>query len=346
VRRMLLGAVSLMLAALVTAALLEGAVRLLHLAPPLMLAYWDNVPDAHIPFKRRPGSVLRGRWPTGEFDYEFRHNALGFRDIEHPEEKPAGTFRILFLGDSFTYGAGADFDSTWPSVVERKLNERSGSHPRVEAIRMGLPRYFPAAEREVLDFYGLRFAPDLVLVGILPNDVIDTHYGLGAIQLDREGTLRTPESQALGEVGRWLYVHSQAMRIVLGRIVAVLRQHRDPIFWEDVYHKNGRHERDWLKMEADLEGMSDDARAAGAQLVLVSIPQRGPWDETHLYPDRRLAAWSAAHGVPFIATAPSLEKAATEGPVYWSRDGHCTPRGYAAIGSAVVGALVERGLVP
>ena len=335
-----------LLVGLATAVMLELAVRALRLAPPIAEAYGSNVKDPYIPYKHAPRSVLRGRWHTDEFDYELSHNSLGFRDNERQEEKPAGTFRILALGDSFTYGIGADFDATWPSVLERALNERSGPHPRVEVIRMGLPRYFPAAERLVLEHYGLRFQPDLVVVGILPNDVIDTHYGLDAIQIDSRGFMVTRQAQRLGDLARWLYVHSEAMRIVLGRIVAALDQRRDPVRWDDVYRDRGFHENDWVQMESDLEGILALARKGGAELVLVSIPQAGPWDESSRYPDQRLAAWSAQHGAHSIATLPALDRAATDGPLYWPKDGHCTPRGYEVIGSAVAAAFVERGLVP
>jgi hypothetical protein len=346
VKRRFRVALGVALAALATAALLELSVRAIDLAPPLLEAYADNVPDPHIPYKRRPGSVRRGRWHTGEFDYEFRHNRLGFRDEEHGEAKPEGVFRILFLGDSFTYGSGASFEATWPSVVERLLNARPGSHPRVEAIRMGLPRYFPAAERLVLEHYGLRFAPDLVAVGVLPNDVLDTHYGLDAIQVDASGALRTREGRYLGETGRWLFVHSHALRIVLGGLVEAIRARRDPVRFDDVYRAGGMHEDDWVAMESDLSSIAALAAQGGAKLVLVSIPQRGPWGPEHHYPDRRLLEWTAPRGIPLIAVLPHFEAATGSRPLFWKRDGHCTEEGYAVIGRAVAASLGALRLVP
>src|SRR5690606_24088509 len=150
---------------------LEGATRALGLAPGLTTQHADNVADPQLPYRKRPGSLLVGRSLSGEFDYEYRHNAEGFRDLDRPAAKPPGTFRIVALGDSFTYGEGAAFEETWPSVLERRLRERPQAAARAEVIRLGLPRYFPAAERLVLEHYGLRYEPDLVLVAVLPNDV-------------------------------------------------------------------------------------------------------------------------------------------------------------------------------
>ena len=151
---------------------LELLVRLLNLAPPLPKQYGNFVNDTYLPYKPRPSSTISGR--TDEFDFEYKHNSLGFRDVEHTLAKPEGVFYILGLGDSFTYGVGISFEESYLFRLEKMLNERQGEHPKIEIIKAGIPRFFPEAERLVLQHYGIKFNPDLILIGFLVNDVMDT----------------------------------------------------------------------------------------------------------------------------------------------------------------------------
>ena len=40
-----------------------------------------------------------------------------------------------------------------------------------------MARYWPEPEALMLEHYGLRYSPDLVIVGVLPNDFVDTRVG-------------------------------------------------------------------------------------------------------------------------------------------------------------------------
>ena len=53
-----------------------------------------------------------------------KKNKLGYRDIEYSKIKEKGIFRIIILGDSFTYGHGIDnINNVYHKILERKLNE-------------------------------------------------------------------------------------------------------------------------------------------------------------------------------------------------------------------------------
>jgi len=106
-------------------------------------------------------------------DYAFRLNSKGFKDIEFNKEKAPGTYRILGIGDSFTFGA-VPYEYNYLTLLEDMLNAKPGGH-RYEVINMGIPgtsldHYLALLLRE-----GLELDPDLVILSIfLGNDLAET----------------------------------------------------------------------------------------------------------------------------------------------------------------------------
>ena len=56
----------------------------------------------------------------------MRTNSRGFRGPEFRFEKPAGVFRIVFMGDSCVYGFGLEERASIPRRVEALLTEAAG----------------------------------------------------------------------------------------------------------------------------------------------------------------------------------------------------------------------------
>lgn len=335
--------------AAVSAALgLEVAVRAFSLAPPLHRQIAGlMIPDPYLPYRPRPNGVWMSATASGRFRYETRHSSLGLRDVEHPHRKPPGTFRILGLGDSFTYGSGAVFEDTYLVRLERRLNRRPGEHPPIEIVKAGIPRYFPEPERLFLEHYGLALDPDLILVGFTPNDVSDTVMGLDAVKPTADGLLMTREAAVIGPAGYWLFRHSHAARALLTRWVSFRIRAEHPVSWNDIFTPDGRHEKAWRTVEQEYRRMADLATESGARLVIVHIPDHPPWNRKTAYPPTRLARWASAHGAYLIDTLPALRAAAAANrEIYWNDDLHCTGEGYRVIALAISRGLAERGLVP
>jgi lysophospholipase L1-like esterase len=327
----------------------ELGVRLLRLAPPLPNQYQLFVEDPVLPYRLRPESRLAGRAPEGEFEFDYQHNSLGLRERELPFAKPPGTFRILGLGDSFTYGAGAKAENVYLARLERRLNARPGDHPGVEVVNAGVPRYFPEAERLFLQEFGFRYQPDLVLLGFVPNDVIDTYLGRDAIQVLPDGRLVSTQGARLvaqlGTLATAAYTHSHALRVLIARHLRTRADLR-PVRPEEVLQPDGFHEAAWREVERQYDLLLELVRARGARLVLVHLPQIGPWDARHDYPAQRLAAWAEARGVAFVDTLPALRARQDSELLYWPKDRHPTDAGHAAIADAIFDALSNQALVP
>ena len=98
-------------------------------------------------------------------------NSQGLRGPEIPLAKPAGERRILALGDSVTFGWGVDQDQTFSDFLERSLAPRPDRRWRV--LNAGVNGYNTRQEVEYLERAGLSYAPDIVVLTWVDNDVED-----------------------------------------------------------------------------------------------------------------------------------------------------------------------------
>lgn len=96
-------------------------------------------------------------------------NSRGLRDRDYGFAKPAGTVRIVALGDSSLFGWGVAGDQATTEVLERMLNE-ADAVPPIEVINFATPGYNTAIQADVFIARALRYQPDLVLINFNTND--------------------------------------------------------------------------------------------------------------------------------------------------------------------------------
>lgn len=105
-----------------------------------------------------------------EFLKKIEYNSLGYRDVEHDLAKEKDTYRILFLGDSFTLGSGIEsIENIYPKLIQTKLNENYGDD-KFETIILAKSGYSTLDELKALKEVGLKFNPDLIIIGYYLND--------------------------------------------------------------------------------------------------------------------------------------------------------------------------------
>lgn len=105
---------------------------------------------------------------------EHRVNADGYRGAMVPLIKPADTFRLAFLGDSFTFGEGVPEGKPFPAKVEEILNRadtRVGKH--CEVINGGVSGHNTSDEVVDLERRWLAYNPDMVIIVFYLNDAYD-----------------------------------------------------------------------------------------------------------------------------------------------------------------------------
>ena len=126
---------------------------------PEMARYLDSlVLEEPIGYRNRPG--LQDRF----FGVPVSINSLGLRDRE-VQDKAAGEFRILVMGDSVPFGIGVRYEDSFPHQLETLLQERQPT-VRFRTLNMGVPSYNTEQELFQLRSLGLTLKPDAALLPI------------------------------------------------------------------------------------------------------------------------------------------------------------------------------------
>lgn len=326
-----------------------------------------------LPYDLTPGS--ESTHVTREFRTPVRINSLGYRDDEFERSK-SGRFRILAIGDSFTFGYGCTADEAYPNVIEARLNDALGPG-RTEVINAGFAACnYPDTYYLYLKERGLALDPDLILVGLfvgndLDHDLAGEHVWPrvddAGLPLKIENTLfrvddgywvsRTPILRYRFPVVR----NSHLAQLIISAIKRA-RPADAPMLFNRWMYRRDYAERTLNAVDkvATLLGATADlAEARGIPIVFVIIPAR---EQIHpeLYdfgshpfmaghdldkPQRILGRIFEERGLTSLDLLPVVREASREGPLYYHLDQHWNCRGQRVAGEAIASFLLRRGLV-
>jgi hypothetical protein len=124
--------------------------------------------DPDLGFRVRPYAHYgrQGQWTANEF---------GFNDRDYAHEPAREAFRILVLGDSFNWTFG--HEGNYVGLLEARLHERFGED-RVDVINAGYSSTQTAEQLALLEKFGLRYQPDLVVLMLYAgNDFLEADPG-------------------------------------------------------------------------------------------------------------------------------------------------------------------------
>ena len=351
----------------------EVIVRLIE--PREVLREFFETRDQVLHHKFIPGA--RGRQKTVEFDAPYEINALGLRSPEITPAKPAGTKRLLMLGDSFTEGLGVSGDETFTSQLRAQL-EQAGLGSRWQVINGGVASYSPILEYLYLKHGGLAIEPDLVILNLDLSDIFDDIQYAQLAQFDAAGEPIAVRADLVPEPGSWAAAVGVGLKDLLKyntRTYNFVRRRLVPLI------EGSRHTPDFSgDVRGDKYGM---LRADPASL------DDGPWSDTYdhllrirkLLRDRQIDSWIAvypyglqisekewAEGRPFwgfevdrvysgrpqelieafgrkheitvINMMPEFQDAArTTFPLYYEGDGHWRPAGHKVAAASLFKAV-------
>jgi lysophospholipase L1-like esterase len=268
-------------------------------------------------------------------------NGYGLRDPEEIRvEKPAGTWRVLCLGDSFTYGLQIPFEKTYSRRIEDLLGARAGSGT-VEVWNAGTNGYTSCQELAWLEHYGLALDPDVVTVGFVMNDVLPIEpESVPSPAPGRQELLRVP-------LFEWI------IKASLGS-AARKREKTEDERWVAEYQgqvelypsSSPRAQALWDDALACLRELARITREKGVPLVLIVFPSivqmEAPLPEPE--PQALLRALAAEEGLLFVDLLPAFAELGRQALI--ADVSHPSVLGNEAAAQALARAMLEAGIVP
>lgn len=255
-------------------------------------------------------------------------NSLGFRDDEFPVGKPEGEFRLLAIGDSFTFGWGVPVDAAWPQVLETDLRRRWRAAVQVVNAGFAAGAATPDGYDRWFASEGHRFGPDIVLVGLCLND-------LGEVPL-----LGYPIVPSVPVLGGWSRLLDAAWRE--WRQQRVRREPRD--YGDAVRAAPGW----WNATQAGLRRLHADCAARGVRCLVVVFPMLSRLGADYPYASLHamVGAFCTAAQIDHLDLLPELRGRDADRLTVHPIDQHPNREAHAVFAGAIARELGRRGWLP
>lgn len=289
-------------------------------------ALYRMLPDNPREYALHPGVSRLNRIPDSGQEWTYRINSEGFRGDEF--DLASERRRILFIGDSYTFGWGVEQSETLPRAVEKVL-AGPPYNLAVDAWNLGVPGYNTVLEYHLLEQVIDRYAPDLVVLGYVMNDA-QPQYNVHERPAVRyryvtSWLLAFVKDQANRHLFDGRPVLHTGLNIPDGDFLAAVRENQPK----------------WAAGRQAFTDMVALARSRDVPFVLVIFPSynkvlrgRYPFRPIH----RKLAGWAAEEGVGRVDLLDHLLDG-DNASYRIEGDGHPSPRAFAEAAVALAPTL-------
>lgn len=297
-----------------------------------------------------------------EFEVHESTNSLGFRD-RALVRKPQGGYRVMGLGDSFSYANGVNIEETYFKLVELCLTASAGRP--VEIINCAVPAYSLIQEVRTLKKFSPTLDPDAVILGFyVGNDFIDSyqlfdekgkptvsvlHGDLASTKLsDQEGGIRGlifPVREYLATRSN-LYIFLRNRFSELFAKFAMRAPPPPPDFCAKEY--SGEMKKGWDLDQNLLLDLANYTGQHNMRLTVVILPAiyqvyEEAWKQYftafHVSPDRYdlnkpqalLGEFCAQHNIECIDVLPKMRAEGKGKQLYYRIDSHLNPEGHRVV---------------
>ncbi len=294
------------------------------------------------------------------FDVSYRTSSQRFRSLKNFAPYPDPHVpRVAVVGDSFTFGWGANDDQSYPSRLQQLLNTQYGP---TEVLNAGICGTGTGNEALWYDVWVSHFHPNLVILTVVPNDTDDDlarplfsidSYGnvspKSAVQVEQFQSQTLAARQIITRLPLYDYLteHSELLNLFRRTVSVLIRRHH----MKETSAKAGASAFDTIGLRllaGEVEWLDKKVRSSGARLIVVFVPFResvyGQTPTTNRVVRESLAMVETLSGVcaknsiPFHDLTSEMRTAAAtaQQPLFYTKyDAHPTPLGYQLIADLV-----------
>lgn len=268
----------------------------------------------------------------GEIVNSNSKGVRGSREVGY--EKPPGVTRIVVLGDSFTFGEEVGDDETFSHHLQSLI-------PNSEVLNLGVHGYGHDQMLLYLKEEGLKYRPDIVLLGFMPDDMernvlsfrdyAKPRFALRGGRLElTTGPVPRPEETLAAEKWR-------------SKFADLLTMARSRYEW-----RSGKTSAITKELTAAiLDEMKSATLAAGARPAFAYLPVYGEiprTDEGMTSRERAFFAYCRERGIAALYIQPAFRAKARAGAVFKTA-GHWGPLEHLTAAEGLKSELTEKGLL-
>ncbi|MCB0311438.1 MAG: SGNH/GDSL hydrolase family protein [Bdellovibrionales bacterium] len=236
---------------------------------------------------------LKKEWSDRPNFYFAHELAPAAQDLPHRKVKPADTYRIAVVGDSFTFAPYMQFTDAFPHKLEAMLN-LNDTALKGEVINYGVPAYSLSHEVAVVR-RAVEEQADLIILQVTLNDPEMKPYRPTGIQTnlaDPFGVFRPQQGP------EWLFKYWKTAMFVAER----LHNSRTHTLYQEYFKELFNNPRSWKKYLGALGKIEKICKRAEVPVVAVVFPLFGlPTDQNYPFWDihTKVAEALTDHGIPY-----------------------------------------------
>lgn len=286
--------------------------------------------------------------PRGYFDErnEVHHDVspTGFRGPAF-QPKSAGTLRMVFLGDSFTFGEGVRNEHTYAEVTARLLRTKG---KQADPCNLGVGGYNTTQSLQAAHLIGFGLEPDVVILGYTLNDAepplfeIDKASGQPVrrpreLSIEAEAAPKKPPADGIYRLRLARAFWQAARQKELSRqTIDYYRSIHDP------------ENKDCLESDRALRELLSECKKRDIPCIVVMFPLLFELSEEYPFFDvhQRIGSLVVDAGGTFIDVLPVLKGKDAAGLIVHPTDQHPNEWVHEIVGGLLADEIIKKTAVP